>query len=473
MTGGLGGVDRAGWDPERARARARERTAALRERFVARRPNSRRASIEQGEHLPYGTAMHWFSQWPLPFPIYLDTALGNRLTDADGIEYLDFCLGDSAALFGHGLPEVADRVAERLRSGAQAMLPTEEAGAVAAELVSRFGLPKWQFALSATDANRAAIRVARAMTGRSRVLVFDGKYHGSIDELHLVLDERGEPRQLPGVHGLGIDFVRTTAIVPFNDLRALRAELARGDIAAVLTEPALSNGALMLPHPGFHDELRRLTREHGALLILDETQTIVAGLRGLTGEWGLEPDILTLGKSFGGGVPVGLWGMTERVVAGMDAYLRSGGAHANHAGFGGTLAGNALAVAAVHAVLQTAATEEAYARATAAAAQIEAGLRGIIAELGVPWSVSRAGLRVWVVFAERQPRAVADYRPTVDTDISDYLHLSLAERGILLGPFTNGILAAPQTSDGDVACLLSAWGDAVAHLLEPKGADAA
>jgi len=462
-----------GWDPQPARRRAAQRTAELREKFTARRPNSRRAAEQQRTHLPAGTAMHWFSQWPLPFPVYLETAQGNRVIDADGIEYLDFCLGDSAALFGHGLPEVADRVAKRLRSGAQAMLPTEEAGEVAAELAHRFGLPKWQFTLSATDANRAAIRVARAMTGRSRVLVFDGKYHGSIDELHLVLDQHGEAHELPGVHGLGVDFERTTAIIPFNDLDALRAELERGDIAAVLTEPALSNGALMLPDPGFHRELRRLTREHGALLILDETQTIVAGLRGLSGEWGLEPDILTLGKSFGGGVPVGLWGMTEQVAEGMRAYLFSGGSHANHAGFGGTLAGNALAVAAVHAVLQTASTEQNYARATAAAEQIEAGLRRIIAELGVPWSVSRAGLRVWLVFAERAPRAVAEYRPTVDAVLSDYLHLSLVERGILLGPFTNGILAAPQTGDDDIACLLAAWGDAVAYLLEPKGADAA
>lgn len=461
------------WDLALARERAAERTAELSEAFVARRPRSQRASAEQREHLPAGTAMHWFSQWPLPFPIYLDAGAGNRITDIDGIEYLDFCLGDSAALFGHGLPEVADAVAERLRSGAQAMLPTEAAGEVGAELSRRFGLPYWQFALSATDANRAAIRVARAMTGRSRILVFDGKYHGSIDELHLVLDERGEARGLPGVHGIGVDFARTTAIVPFNDLDALRAELERGDIAAVLTEPALSNGALMLPDPGFHAELRRLTRAHGTLLILDETQTIVAGLRGLSGEWGLEPDILTLGKSFGGGVPVGLWGMTERVAEGMRAYLLSGGLHANHAGFGGTLAGNALAVAAVNAVLRTASTEQNYARAVAAAEQIERGLRRIIAELGVPWCVSRAGLRVWVVFAERAPRAVAEYRPTVDPVISDYLHLSLVERGILLGPFTNGILAAPQTSDGDVGCLLAAWGDAVAQLLEPKGADAA
>lgn len=461
------------WNAELARERANELGAGLRERFVARRPRSQHASIEQRTHLPYGTAMHWFSQWPLPFPIYLDTARGNRVTDVDGIEYLDFCLGDSAALFGHGLTEVAERVADRLRSGAQAMLPTEEAGAVAAELSARFGLPKWQFTLSATDANRAAIRVARAMTGRSRVLVFDGKYHGSIDELHLVLDERGEPQQLPGVHGLGVDFARTTAIIPFNDLAALRAELERGDIAAVLTEPALSNGALMLPDPGFHDELRRLTREHGALLILDETQTIVSGIRGFTGEWGLEPDILTLGKSFGGGVPVGLWGMTEQVAQGMDDYLLSGGSHANHAGFGGTLAGNALAVAAVHAVLRTASTEQNYARSIAAAERIEAGLRGVIAEHGLPWSVSRAGLRVWVVFAERPPHAAAEYRPTVDSAISDYLHLTLAEQGILLGPFTNGILAAPQTTEDDVARLLAAWRGAVARLLEPKGADAA
>ncbi|QZY51715.1 transaminase [Leucobacter tenebrionis] len=454
------------WNTAEARQRAEERTDALRERFIERRPASQRASIEQREHLPYGTAMHWFSQWPVPFPIYLRSADGNRVVDIDGNEYLDFCLGDSAALFGHGLPQVAERVAHRLRSGAQAMLPTEEAGEVAAELSRRFGLPKWQFALSATDANRAAIRIARAMTGRSRVLVFDGKYHGAIDELHVVLDARGETRPLPGVHDLGTDFERTTVIIPFNDVEALRAELARDDIAAVLTEPALSNGALMLPEPGFHDELRRLTREHGTLLILDETQTIVAGLRGMTGEWGLEPDVLTLGKSFGGGVPVGLWGMTENVAAGMQAYVLSGGAHANHAGFGGTLAGNALAVAAVHAVLQTASTEEAYARSIAAASKIELGMREIFSRLGAPWSVSRAGLRVWVVFSERMPVSAAQYRPTVDPVISDYLHLSLVEQGILLGPFTNGILAAPQTTDEDVVRLLTAYETAVSHLLD-------
>ncbi|MFT4230452.1 MAG: transaminase [Microbacterium sp.] len=456
------------WNAERVRERASAHTAQLRESFASRRPNSRRASQEQRAHLPYGTAMHWFSQWPLPHPIYVDHAIGNRLTDVDGIEYLDFCLGDSAALFGHGLTEVAERVSERLRRGAQTMLPTEEAGEVATELARRFGLPQWQFTLSATDANRAAIRVARAIAGRSRVLVFDGKYHGSIDELHLVLDEHGDARELPGVHGLGVDFERTTAIVPFNDLEALRAELERGDIAAVITEPALSNGALMLPDPGFHDELRRLTRLHGALLILDETQTIVAGIGGFTRQWGLEPDILTLGKSFGGGVPVGLWGMTDEVARGLDDYLRSGGSHANHAGFGGTLAGNALGVAAVSAVLQTASTEDAYARSVARAEQIEAGLNDIIERSGAPWSVSRAGLRVWVVFSERAPRAVAEYRTTVDPVVSDYLHLSLAEQGVLLGPFTNGILVAPQTDEEDVARLLTAYGDALARLIDPE-----
>ncbi|MCB1273534.1 MAG: aminotransferase class III-fold pyridoxal phosphate-dependent enzyme [Leucobacter sp.] len=462
------------WNTEIAHSRAAEISARLRPEFVARRPGSQRASQEQRAHLPSGTAMHWFAQWPLPFPIYFSAARGNRVTDIDGIEYLDFCLGDSAALFGHGLPEVADRVAARLSAGAQTMLPTEEAGAVATELASRFGLPKWQFTLSATDANRAAIRVARAMTGRSRILVFDGKYHGSIDELHVVLDAGGAVRELPGVHGLGVDFSRTTAIVPFNDLDAVRVELERGDIAAVLTEPALTNGALMLPDPGFHEELRRLTKDHGSLLILDETQTIVAGRRGLTGEWGLDPDILTLGKSFGGGVPVGLWGMTDAVAQGMGDYLLSGGSHANHAGFGGTLAGNALAVAAVDAVLQTASTEEAYERAIAQARKVEAGLRRIIADAVVPWCISRAGLRVWVVFAEQPPRAVAEYRSTVDQVISDYLHISLAERGILLGPFTNGILVAPQATDDDIAHLLAAWGDALHLLLDPwKGADAA
>ncbi len=275
----------------------RERAA-----YANRHPASRRAFAEAGAHLLGGVPMTWMRMWPGGFPLYMAGARGARLTDIDGHEFIDFCLGDTGAMAGHSPAPVAEAVARQYgeRGGATTMLPTEDAAWVAAELARRFGPAHWSLTLTATDANRWAIRLARQLTGRPRILVFSYCYHGSVDETFIVATPEG-PRSRAGNVGAPVDPRLTTRVAEFNDADGLERELAAGDVAVVLMEPALTNIGIVLPEPGYLDAVRELTRRSGTLLINDETHTFSAGPGGCTRAWNLDPDMVTIGKSIAGG----------------------------------------------------------------------------------------------------------------------------------------------------------------------------
>ncbi|WP_329331932.1 transaminase [Streptomyces sp. NBC_00663] len=423
---------------------ARERAEAER-----RCPRSRDA-YARADHLFGRVPMTWMNKTAGPFPRYLDSARGARVTDIDGHEYLDFCLGDTGAMAGHSPAPVAEAVQRRFAElgGATAMLPTEDAEWVGAELTRRFGLARWSFSLTATDANRWAIRLARAVTGRPKILVNSYSYHGSVDESLIVVGPDGEGMARPGNVGAPCDVTLTSRVAEFNDLEQLERELAHGDVAAVLMEPALTNIGIVLPEPGYLAGVRELTRRHGTLLINDETHTLSAGPGGCTAAWDLEPDLLTVGKAIGGGIPAGAYGLSaelaDRLLGRADLDLVDMG------GVGGTLAGNALSVAAMRATLEHVLTDDAFARMAKLSERFEAGVRQGIDAHALPWSVSRLGARTEYRFASPAPRTGTESAAAADEELEDLLHLYLANRGILLTPFHNMALMCPDTTEGDV-----------------------
>ena len=328
-----------------------------RARFLAEHPRSVAMAKAAAAHWRGGAPMHWMNDWASPSPIFAAQGVGAQITDVDGKLYDDFCLGDTPSMFGHGDASVAAAVADQIKRGAGFMLPTPSAAIVGKLLAERFGLPLWQAATTASDANRAAIRWARAVTGRPVILVFDGCYHGMVDDAFVVL-KAGGPAMKPGLLGQVHDLTATTRVVPFNDIAALEAALAPGDVAAVLAEPVMTNCGMILPESGFHEALRRLTRDAGTLLIIDETHTISTGPGGYTRAHGLEPDVFVLGKAIAGGVPAAVWGVTAALSARMDdARARIG---PGQSGIGTTLSGNALAMAAMRAMLSEVMTDAAY-----------------------------------------------------------------------------------------------------------------
>jgi glutamate-1-semialdehyde 2,1-aminomutase len=314
-------------------------------------------------------------------------------------------------------------------------------------LTSRFGLPKWQIVMTATDANRYALRLARHLTGRPKVLVFNWCYHGTVDETLAVLDSDGRVARRPGVVGPTQPAADTTRVVEFNDVDALERELAHGDVACVIAEPALTNIGIILPDPGFHEALRELTRAAGTLLLIDETHTICAGPGGMTAELGLEPDLLVVGKSIGGGMPVAAYGMTEAVARVAGEAVEE--PELNISGIGGTLSGNALAVAAVRATLSTTLRAEDYERMIPLAERWAAGVRNVIAECGLEWSVTRLGCRAeyWSATGDRTAAEAAEM---LDDEGTTYLHLHALNRNVLLTPFHNMALMCPETTADDV-----------------------
>jgi glutamate-1-semialdehyde 2,1-aminomutase len=416
------------------------------ETFVGANPESERLAGEATRSLVGGVPMNWMSRWPGPFPIFGRSARGSRIIDVDGHEYIDFCLGDTGAMTGHAPSATVKTVGEVAAAGLTTMLPSEDSIAVGDELRRRFGLPVWQFALTATDANRFAIRLARWLTGRPKILVFNWCYHGTVDETFAVLDgERVISR--PGNLGPPVDPAVTTRVVEFNDLAGLNAALDLGDVAAVLAEPALTNIGIVLPEPGFHRALREATRRTGTLLIIDETHTICTGPGGYTAEHGLEPDLLTIGKPIAGGVPAAAFGMTNELAERAAAVLAA--PEGDAAGVGGTLAGNPLSVAAMRTTLQNALREEDYAVTIPLAARWAAGVQGVIDDLKVPWSVQQLGSRAEYWFS-LPPRTGGEAARLADEEMAAFFHLYALNRGVLLTPFHNMALMAPSTSEADV-----------------------
>ncbi|MFD3589402.1 transaminase [Streptomyces sp. NPDC058683] len=429
-----------------------------------RNPRSRAAYADAG-HLFGRVPMTWMNKTAGAFPRYLATARGARVSDIDGHTYIDFCLGDTGAMAGHSPAVVTEAVHRRFAElgGATAMLPTEDAEWVGAELTRRFGLARWSFSLTATDANRWAIRLARAVTGRPKILVNSYSYHGSVDESLIVVgpDGKGAPR--PGNVGAPCDVTLTSRVAEFNDLARLERELAHGDVAAVLMEPALTNIGIVLPEPGYLAGVRALTRQYGTLLINDETHTFSAGPGGCTAAWDLEPDLLTIGKAIGGGIPAGAYGLSadlaERLLARADLDLVDMG------GVGGTLAGNALSVAATRATLEHVLTDEAFARMARLSERFETGVRQAVEAHALPWSVSRLGARTEYRFAAPAPRTGTESAAAADPELEDFLHLYLANRGILLTPFHNMALMCPDTTEQDVDTHTAVFGAALLELV--------
>ncbi|MFZ9481852.1 MAG: aspartate aminotransferase family protein [Ilumatobacteraceae bacterium] len=422
--------------------------AAEEQTFVDLHPASRARATEAGRSLLGGVPMAWMTRWPGSFPLFFDTASGARFTDVDGIEYVDFCLGDTGAMTGHALPQVAEALHRQAQRGITTMLPSDDAAWVGDELARRFGLPFWQMAMTATDANRFVLRFARHLTGRSKVLVFDWCYHGSVDESLVTRDATtGRTLPRPGSIGPQVDPSLTTVVVPFNDVDALESALAAGDIACVLAEPALTNIGIVLPDPGFHEALRSLTRQHGTLLVIDETHTICVGPGGATRAWGLEPDFFVIGKTIGGGMPAAAYGMSAEVAAHLGPVIAHDGIDVS--GVGGTLTGNALALAAVKATLSTTLREQDFAHMVPLATAWADGVQQTIDHHGLPWNVQQLGGRAEYWFCP-PPRDGAAAAAAVDHELDAFMHLFAINRGILLTPFHNMALMSPSHRAADV-----------------------
>ncbi|GAA3747469.1 aspartate aminotransferase family protein [Leifsonia bigeumensis] len=444
----------------------RDRLAALWyqevERFRAERPESERLWRAATPHLPDGVPMLWMAKWPGPWPVYVTSAAGAHFTDVDGLDHVDLCLGDTGAMCGHAPPASVAALSAQLAKGSTFMLPTEDA-AIAAELLSdRFGVPSWQFTLSATDANRSVIRYARQVTGRRKILVHDYCYHGSVDETFATLDADGAVVERRGNIGAPVPPSETTAVVPFNDIPALERALATGEIAAMLIEPALTNIGIVLPEDGYHAAVRELCTRYGTILVIDETHTISAGPGGMTKADGLQPDAVVVGKSIGGGIPAAAFGMTAELAQRARDSLEL--EDIDVGGVGGTLAGNALSLVGIRATLSEVLTPAAFENMTARAVEWTAGVQASIDEFGAPWQVTRLGARAEYSFRATPPRDGAEAAAADDFELQQYLHLHALNRGILITPFHNMALMSPATTSGDVDRHTVAFREAVESL---------
>jgi len=412
-----------------------------------------RALFREAGNLFGRVPMTWMNMWTGGFPLYLDHARGNRVTDVDGHTYVDFALGDTGAMAGHSPAPTVAAVSRRMGElgGITTMLPTEDAQWVGAELTRRFGLPLWSFTLSATDANRWAIRLARLATGRPKILVFAYCYHGSVDEAFALPGPDGKTESRPGNVAPPVDLDLTTRSVTWNDLAAVEEALAHGDVAAILTEPALTNIGIVLPEPGFMEGLRELATKYGTLLMIDETHTFSAGAGGATRAWGLQPDIFVIGKSIGGGIPSGAYGITEDVASAITRHTEAGDADiVDVGGVGGTLAGNALSTAAMRATLGEVLTEEAFEHMASLATDFTKGVQATLDHFDVPWSISQLGARAEYRFARPAPTTGEASAAAADEQLDAYMHLAMVNRGILMTPFHNMALMCPETSREDV-----------------------
>lgn len=431
-------------------------------RYAAARPKSRAALAAGSDAWLNRVPMHWMSDWPLPFPMLVDEARGARLTDIDGIEMDDFCLGDTGSMFGHSPPSVAKAIRRQARRGLTYMLPNETAMIVGALLTATFGPFRWQVATTATDANRFALRVARAVTGRPKVLVFNGCYHGTVDETMVTL-EGGHSVNRPGLLGQFADLTAMGVCCEFNDLAGVEAALQQGDVAAILTEPVMTNSCMVLPQPGFLDGLRALATRYGAVLMIDETHTISTGHGGYTRVHGLQPDMFIVGKCVAGGMPTAVWGMTDEIAARYQ--VANAARPPGHSGMGTTLSANPMQFACLDATLSHVMTPRNHAHMERGAARLAAGLSRVIAKRGAPWHVVRVGARVEFICAPgpltNGTEAALAHVPSVESA----LHIGLLNRGSLIAPFHNMMLVSPATRKHQIDRLIDAFEDVTEGLL--------
>ncbi|MBI5954836.1 MAG: aspartate aminotransferase family protein [Chloroflexi bacterium] len=432
------------------------------ELFRKNHPKSYKLYLRARKSLDGGVPMLWMVRWAGSFPVFVKQAKGAHFTDVDGNSYLDLCLGDTGAMTGHAPEATLKVIREQIEKGITLMLPYEDVVEVGEELQRRFGLPYWQFALTATDANRFVLRMARMITGRPKVLIFNYCYHGTVDETFITLDEEGTPGSRANNMGPQVDPIETTKVIEFNDIAALETALSARDVAAVLAEPVMTNIGIIHPDPGYHDALRELTRKYGTYLIIDETHTICTGPGGYTMAHGLKPDFLTLGKPIAGGVPAAIYGFTEEVSKAFAAKLDLDDADVG--GIGGTLAGNALSIAAMKATFQHVLTEEFYKRAIALQEQFTAGVEGVIKEFDLPWIVKRLGNRSEYWFRPTPPKNGGEAAAAIDHELDRYMHLFSLNRGILMTPFHNMALISPDTTKEDVDYHTKVFREAVVSL---------
>lgn len=422
--------------------------------YSARHPASQALAAQAAQHLLFGVPLHWMNDWSTPFALTVQQASGAHFTDADGIDYADFCLGDTGAMFGHAPAQVAAAIAAQATRGYTAMLPSSDAAPVAAELARRFGLPYWQFALSASDANRFMLRWLRAATGRSKILVFNGCYHGTVDDVFVDL-KNGLPVQRASLLGQVHDLTQQAVVVEFNDLAALAAALSAGDVACVLAEPAMTNVGMVLPQPGYWEAAQEIIARHGTLLVIDETHTISSGPGGYAQAHGMRPDAVVIGKPLAGGLPCAAYGMTAELARRVEHAKRS--APAGHSGIGTTLSANMFVMAAMRANLEQVMTEQAYTKMFALAQQLADGLRASIAKHRLPWCVTQVGARTEFQFGPVQPQNGTEAMTLMDEELEQAIHLYLLNRGVLITPFHNMLLVCPATGDGDLQRLLAAF----------------
>ncbi|MDN7427412.1 aspartate aminotransferase family protein [Burkholderia sp. AU16741] len=443
----------------------RERVQALlaRERaeYAQRNPKSQAMSTRAAPQLMFGVPLHWMNDWSTPFALHVAQAQGAQLTDVDGHTLADFCLGDTGAMFGHSPAVVTEALATQARHGLTTMLPNEDASVVGELLARRFGLPKWQFAMTASDANRFLLRWVRAATGRRTLLVFNGCYHGTVDDVFVDLVD-GQPTQRASLLGQVHDLTATTRVVEFNDLAALEAALAPGDVACVLAEPVMTNIGMVLPEPGYWARAQDIIRRHGSLLILDETHTLSSGPGGYARAHGLQPDAVVVGKALGGGMPCAAYGFSAVLAERAEAAKRT--APPGHSGIGTTLTANLLAMAAMRATLTHLMTPQVFAPMHALAEQLAAGLRTILARHGLPWCVTQVGARVEFQFCPQPPRNGSEAEAVMDAELEHALHLALLNRGVLITPFHNMMLVCPDTTPMHVQRLLTAFDTVLASL---------
>lgn len=418
------------------------------ELFEQLHPKSKELFNKAQKNLLQGVPMNWMVKWPGSYPLSVIKAKGAHFTDADGHDIIDFCLGDTGAMTGHAPDIAVETIIERVRNGTTFMLPTEDAIFVGEELERRFGLPYWQFTLTATDANRFALRLARHITKRPKILAYNWSYHGTVDETFATLKDDGSVGPRAGNIGPQVNPSITTKIVEWNDIPALENALKDGDVAAVIAEPVMTNIGIVHPEPGYHEALRELTKKYGTLLIIDETHTICTGIGGYTKAYHLEPDMLTIGKPIASGIPAAVYGMSrevaEKVVNSMSKELSDTG------GIGGTLAGNALSISAIKATLSQVLTQEAYDRSIPLAERFCQGVQQVIEEKKLPWNVTRLGSRVEYWFRKEPAKNGSEAASAYDFELDQYMHLATLNRGILMTPFHNMALIAPQTTIDDI-----------------------
>jgi len=432
-------------------------------RFVAARPKTM-ALWERGkEVMPNGVPMSWLRGSYHHPPMFVDEAKGSHFRDVDGHDYADFNIADMSMFCGYAPDPLVRAVNERMEAGNQFLLPTEDSIWVAEELARRWKLPKWQFTLSASQANTEVIRVSRVATGRDKVLMFEGKYHGHFNEALVLPGDDG--KLVPEEAGLPPDVTRTTVLVPWNDVDALERALASREIAVVLTEPAVSNNIVLLqPEPGFHDALRTLTRDTGTLLALDETHTLVAGPGGLVERWSLDPDFVVAGKSIAGGVPLGTYGMREEISELLEQEKSPEGERHDLVATGGTLFGNALQMAAARATLGEILTDDAYERTAALGLRLATGMRDAVSAAGLPWYIHHLYPRAGYTFASQPPRNASEADAVENELLRRVIRIWLANHGVWEAIVGAGpVVPVPGTQD-DVETYVAAFGSLLERL---------